>query len=93
MEDKKIKFKERKPLFALALSLFLTGLGQVYNGALRKGILLFLSSIIFPFLLFQLSVVGPAIMLIAFLVLSLLASIGIYIWGCLEAGQKDREEL
>lgn len=38
MEDRKIKFKERKPLFALALSLFLTGLGQAYNGKLKKGI-------------------------------------------------------
>jgi len=59
MEDKKIKLKERKPLFALALSLFLVGLGQVYDGKLRKGILLFSISIVFPLLFFQLSVVGP----------------------------------
>ena len=90
MEDKKIKFKERKPLFALALSLFLVGLGQVYNGKLRKGILLFLISFIFPFLLFQISVVGPAIMLIAFLVLSLLASFGIYIWAAVDAWKQAK---
>lgn len=90
MEDKKIKFKERKPLFALALSLFLVGLGQVYNGKLRKGILLFLISLIFPLLLFQLSVVGPAIMLIAFLVLSLLASLSIYIWAAVDAWKQAK---
>jgi signal peptidase I len=91
MEDKEIKFKERKPIFALALSLFLTGLGQVYNGRLRKGILLFLMSIIFPLLLFQLSVVGSAKMLILFLVLSLLASLGIYIWAALDAWKQAKK--
>lgn len=85
MEDKKITFKERKPLFALALSLFLTGLGQVYNGKLRRGVLLFLISIVFPFLLFQLSVVGPDKMPIVFLLLSLLASLAIYTWAALDA--------
>ena len=90
MESKKIKFKERKPLLALALSLFLTGLGQVYNGKLRKGVLLFLISIIVPFLLFQLSVVGPDKMLIAFLGSSLLASLGIYLWAALDAWKQAR---
>ena len=90
MKDKKIKFRERKPLFALALSLFLTGLGQAYNGKPRKGILLFLFSIIFPLLFFQLSVVGPDNMLIAFLLLSLLASLGIYIWAALDAWKQAK---
>jgi len=90
MEDKKIKSQERKPLFALALSLFLTGLGQVYNGKPKKGTLLFLISIIFPLLIFQLSVVGPDKMLIAFLLLSLLASLGIYIWAALDAWKQAK---
>jgi len=90
MEGKKIKFKERKPLFALALSLFLIGLGQVYNGKLRKGVLFFLISIIFPLLLFQLSVVGPEKMLIVFLLLSLLATLGIYIWAALDAWKQAK---
>ncbi len=85
MEDRKIKFKERKPLFALALSLFLTGLGQVYNGKPRKGIILFLISIIFPFLFFQFSVFGSGKMLIFFLLLSILTSLGIYIWATVDA--------
>lgn len=90
MKDKKIKFKERKPLFALALSLFLIGLGQVYNGNLKKGILLFLISIIFPLFLFQLSVAGPDKILIAFLLLSLLTSLGIYIWAALDAWRQAK---
>ena len=90
MKDKKNKFQERKPLIALALSLFLTGLGQVYNGKLKKGILLFLISIIFPLLLFQLSVVGPDKMLIVFLLLSLLTGLGIYIWAALDAWKQSK---
>ena len=90
MKDKKIKFRERKPLFALALSLFLTGLGQVYNGKLRKGIILFFISLVFPLLFFQLSVVGPGKMLIAFLLLSLLASLGIYIWAAADAWKQAK---
>ena len=90
MQGEKIKFKERKPLFALALSLFLTGLGQLYNGKLRKGILLCLSSIIIPFLLFQLSVFGPYKMPAVFLLLSLLASAGIYIWAAVDAWKQAK---
>lgn len=90
MEDKKIKFKERKPLFALALSFFLTGLGQVYNGKPRKGILLFLILTVFPLLIFQLSVFGPDKMLFLFLLLSLLAGLGIYIWAALDAWKQAK---
>jgi len=90
MKDKKNKSQERKPLFALALSLFLTGLGQVYNGKPRKGILLFSISIVFTFVLFQLSVVGPDNMLIFFLLLSLIASLGIYIWAAVDAWKQAK---
>lgn len=85
MTEKKIRFRERKPLFALALSFFLTGLGQLYNGRVRKGILFFLISSIAPFLFFQLCVVGPGRMLIGFLLLSLAASLGTYIWAAVDA--------
>jgi TM2 domain-containing membrane protein YozV len=52
MEEKKDKFRERKPLFALALSFLLTGLGQLYNGKLRNGILFFVASLTLPFIFF-----------------------------------------
>jgi signal peptidase I len=85
MEDKKIKLKKRKPLFALALSLFLAGLGQLYNGKPRKGFIIFLLSSVIPFLFFQLSVLGSGQMLILFLLLSILTSLGIYIWAAVDA--------
>lgn len=85
MEDKKIKFKKRKPLFALALSLFLTGLGHLYDGKPRKGIIIFLIYSIIPFLFFQLSVLGSGQMLILFLLLSILTSLGLYIWAAVDA--------
>jgi signal peptidase I len=85
MEDRKIKFKKRRPLLALALSLFLTGLGHVYNGKLRKGIIIFLIYSIIPFLFFQLSVLGSGQMMILFLLLSIITSLGIYIWAAADA--------
>jgi signal peptidase I len=90
MEEKKDKFRERKPLFALALSFILTGLGQVYNGKLRKGILFFLASFILPFLFIQLSVVGPNQILIVFLVLSLASDLGIFIWAARDAWKQAK---
>jgi signal peptidase I len=92
MEEKKEKFRERKPLFALALSFLLTGMGQVYNGRLRKGILFFAALLVLPFLLFQLSVVGPDQTLIVLFALSFAASLGIFIWAALDAW-KDAKRL
>lgn len=83
-------FRERKPLFALALSFLLTGMGQVYNGKLRKGILFFAASLIVPFLLFQLSVVGPDQTLIVLFALFLIAEPGIFVWAALDAWKQAK---
>jgi len=90
MEEKKDKFRERKPLFALALSFLLTGLGQLYNGKPRKGILFFVASFVLPFLFFQLSVVGSNQILIAFLVLSSASDLGLYIWAARDAWKQAK---
>ena len=90
MEEKKDRFRERKPLFALALSFFLTGLGQLYNGKPRKGILFFVASLIVPLLFFQLSVVGPNLILIVFLVLSLASDFGIFVWAARDAWKQAK---
>ncbi len=82
--------RERKPLFALALSFFLTGMGQVYNGKLRKGILFFAASLVVPFLLFQLTVVGPDQTMIVLFALSLLADPGLSIWAALDAWKQAK---
>ena len=90
MEEKKDKFRERKPLFALALSFLLTGLGQLYNGRPRKGILFFVASLTLPFLFFQLSVVGSNQILIVFLVLSSASDLGIFIWAARDAWKQAK---
>lgn len=83
-------FRERKPLFALALSFLVTGMGQVYNGKLRKGILFFAASLVLPFLLFQLSVVGPDQTLIVLFALFLIADPGIFIWAAIDAWKQAK---
>lgn len=68
----------------------MTGLGQVYNGKLLKGILLFLASFILPFLFFQLSVVGSNQILLVFLVLFLASDLGIFIWAARDAWKQAK---
>jgi len=85
METTKARFRERKPLFALALSFFMTGLGHVYNGKPRKGVLFFLASSLIPLLLSQMSVVGRGLFPLATLGLSVAASLGIYVWAAVDA--------
>ena len=85
METTKARFRARKPLFALALSFFMTGLGHVYNGKLRKGVLFFLASSLIPLLLSQMSVVGSGLFLIVTLGLSVAAGLGIYVWAAVDA--------
>jgi len=83
-------FRERKPLFALALSFFLTGMGQVYNGKLRKGILFFAASLVLPFLLFQLSVAGPGQAPIVLLALAFVADPGLSVWAAINAWKEAK---
>jgi signal peptidase I len=90
MEEKKDQFRERKPLFALGLSFLMTGLGQLYCGKLRKGILFFVASLVLPFLLFQSSVVGPGRMPMVFLVLSFASDFGIFIWAARDAWKQAK---
>lgn len=82
--------RERKPLFALALSFLLTGMGQVYNGKPRKGILFFAASFALPFLLVQLSVAGPDQTLIGLLALSFATDLGLFIWAALDAWKEAK---
>ena len=49
MEEEKKNFP-RNPIIAFILSLFIPGLGQLYNGKLAKAILLFLLTFLIPVL-------------------------------------------
>jgi len=85
----------RKPVFALVMSLVLPGFGQFYNGEANKAIWLFLA-----FALLSI----PGIALIALylpngwmfptLVLSLLATLGLWLFGMIDAwrGARRRQE-
>jgi len=84
------RFRERKPLFALALSLIMAGMGQVYNGKPRKGILFFAASIVLPFLLLQLSVAGPGQAPIVLLALAFVADPGLSVWAAIDAWKEAK---
>lgn len=82
----------RKPAFALALSAMLPGLGQLYNGQLNKGIFLFLAFVFItlPFIAFVALMLPPA-WLLPLLVLSLVATLGLYIFSLYDAWKVARQ--
>ncbi|MCD6594197.1 signal peptidase I [bacterium] len=78
-EGKIEKCKRRKPIIALLLSWGAPGLGQVYNGQLKKGIILFLAFIVTSILFLATSLVYE----FQGMIIGLLISIAflLYIWG------------
>jgi signal peptidase I len=81
----------RRPLLALTLSVMLPGLGQLYNGQLNKGIFLFLVFVFIstPFVaLVALSL--PPQWLMPLLILSLALTLGLYLFGILDAWRVAR---
>ena len=45
-----VKYQHKSPFLAVILSFFVVGLGQVYNGQILKGIIIFVAAIIAVFL-------------------------------------------
>ncbi len=84
----------RKPLFALTLSVMLPGLGQLYNGQLNKGIFLFLVFVFIstPFVAFVALMLPPAL-LMPMLILSLAATLGLYLYGLWDAWRAARRSI
>ncbi|HHJ15719.1 MAG TPA: signal peptidase I [Gammaproteobacteria bacterium] len=82
----------RKPALALALSAMLPGLGQLYNGQLNKGIFLFLAFVFItlPFIAFIALMLPPA-WLLPLLVLSLAATLGLYVFALYDAWKVARQ--
>jgi signal peptidase I len=81
----------RRPAQALALSVLLPGLGQLYNGQLDKGVFLFLA---FAFVTIPLAALIalslPDAWLMPLLVLSLVAALGLYAYGLWDAWRTAR---
>jgi signal peptidase I len=84
-------YSPRNPALALTLSLMLPGLGQLYNGQLNKGILLFLGFVFIslPFVVIVALSLPPAWMM-PLLILSLAASLGIYLFSLWDAWRVAR---
>ena len=84
----------RRPLLALTLSVMLPGLGQLYNGQLNKGILLFLVFVFIstPFVALV-ALTLPAAWLMPLLILSLAATLGIYLFSLWDAWRVARRSV
>ena len=80
-----VQQEAKSPVIAAALSFFITGLGQAYNGELKKGAALFGIQAIITFVLVVLTVIvafyaqlGALLCLPAFLIPFVIWLIGIY---------------
>ena len=73
--------KKRKPILAFLLSLVTPGLGQIYNGQLRKGILYLVVSLLFY--------IGTSFLLFTFqgMVLFLIIDLGFALFVLVDAGR------
>ncbi|MEZ5534242.1 MAG: signal peptidase I [Thiolinea sp.] len=76
----------RQPVIAALMSLILPGFGQLYNGQLNKGILLFIAfaliSIPLPALL---ALYMPSVLMLPLLLLSVVAVLGLWLYGIVQA--------
>ena len=81
----------RRPLLAMTLSVMLPGLGQLYNGQLNKGIFLFLMFVFIsiPYVALV-ALTLPAQWLMPLLILSLILTLGLYLFGIWDARQVAR---
>ena len=81
----------RRPLLAMTLSILLPGLGQLYNGQLNKGIFLFLVFVFIstPFVALV-ALTLPAQWLMPLLILSLVLTLVLYLFGIWDAWRVAR---
>jgi len=83
--------KRRKPIVALLMSAVLPGFGQLYNGEVNKAIWLFVAVVFvnLPWLAFVL-LAFPGASLVPMLLLTLLAMIGLWVYGMVDALRQAR---
>ena len=81
----------RQPLLAAAMSLVLPGFGQLYNGEVNKAIYLFLGFALLcvPGVAVIALFLPPSLMM-GFLVLGLLATLGLWLYGIVQAWRKAK---
>jgi signal peptidase I len=75
----------RSPLIAVILSLTATGLGQIYCGRIVRGLVMFLSSLLFAPAIVVASLLPPATVVLVGMILALLAVLGVYVFAVVDA--------
>jgi signal peptidase I len=75
----------RSPLIAAILSLAATGLGQIYCGRIVRGLVLFLSSLLFAPAIVVAALLPPATAVLIGLILALLTVLGVYVFAVVDA--------
>lgn len=81
---------QRKPLIAGFMSLILPGFGQLYNGQLNKGILLFIGFTLSVIPLPTLTLWLPAVFTLPLLIISLLLTLSIWLYAIINAWKQAR---
>ncbi len=75
----------RSPLIAVILSLAATGLGQIYCGRIVRGLVIFLSSLLFAPATVVAALLPPATVVLVGLILALLTVLGVYVFAVRDA--------
>ena len=88
---KRVSSSKREPSVALTLSIFLPGLGQVYNGDIAKGISLFIMAAIPPFLLIWFGLYGPERLLFVFILLGSVTWLFVYLLSIIDAWKRAKK--
>ncbi|GBE00027.1 signal peptidase I [bacterium BMS3Abin07] len=83
---------ERKSWIAAVMGMTMTGMGQIYNGGLLKGVSLFVVFIVTFVVGFRLSVYLPDKYFIVGITLSLGATLSVYIYSIVEAYRKSSKQ-
>lgn len=85
------ELKPRKPLMAALMSLILPGFGQLYNGEVNRGLLLFIGFALCSVpLVVLIALLLPSALTLPMLVLATLISIGLWIYGVANAWNTAR---
>jgi signal peptidase I len=86
------ELKPRKPLMAALMSLILPGFGQLYNGDVNRGLLIFIGFTLCTIpLVVLIALFLPSSIMLPLLILATLAGIGLWIYGVGNAWQAAKK--
>lgn len=86
------ELKPRKPLMAALMSFILPGFGQIYNGEANRGLLIFIGFTLCSIpLVVMIALYLPAALTLPMLALTILLSVGLWLYGIIDAWKKARK--